>query len=69
MPGLSGIDLQGHLIATGHRIPIIFIAGYPDEKFRDRAMKAGAVGFFAKPYDARQLIACVEKALKLPDTN
>ena len=42
MPGLSGLDLQDRLIATGHRFPIIFITGYPDENVRVRAMKAGA---------------------------
>ena len=42
MPGLSGIDLQGRLIADGRYIPIIFVTGFPDEKFRVRAMSAGA---------------------------
>ena len=55
MPGLSGIDLQDHLIARGHRIPVIFITGYPDESVRTRAMKAGAVGFLSKPYRGRPL--------------
>ena len=47
MPGLSGIDLQDRLIARGHRIPIIFITGYPDDSVRARAMKAGAVPSWA----------------------
>jgi FixJ family two-component response regulator len=64
MPGLSGIDLQDHLIARGHRIPVIFITGYPDESVRTRAMKAGAVGFLSKPYRGDHLIGCIEKALK-----
>jgi CheY-like chemotaxis protein len=34
MPGLSGLDLQDQLIARGHRIPIIFITGYPDKNVR-----------------------------------
>ena len=55
MPGLTGIDLQDRLIADGHRIPIIFITGHPDDNVRARAMKAGAVGFLVKPVDARPL--------------
>ena len=47
MPGLSGCDLQDRLIARGHRIPIIFITGYPDENVRARAIKAGAVALAA----------------------
>jgi FixJ family two-component response regulator len=63
MPGLSGIDLQDHLVARGHRIPIIFITGHPDENVRTRAMKVGAVGFLSKPYRHEELIGCIEKAL------
>lgn len=63
MPGLSGIDLQDRLIAHGHRIPIIFITGYPNENDRTRAMKAGAVTFLTKPYVEAHLIRYIEKAL------
>ena len=62
MPGLSGVDLQDHLIARGHRIPIIFITGYPDENVRARAMKAGAIGFLSKPYDYHHLRDCIDSA-------
>jgi FixJ family two-component response regulator len=64
MPGPSGIDLQDRLIARGHRIPIIFITGHPEDSTRARAMKAGAVGFMTKPYNVEHLIACLDKALK-----
>jgi FixJ family two-component response regulator len=64
MPGLSGLDLQDLLIARGHRFPIIFITGHPNENVRARAMKAGAVAFLTKPFDADHLSGCVEKALQ-----
>ncbi len=63
MPGLSGIDLQDRLIARGHRIPVIFITGHPEDSARARAMKAGAVGFMSKPYNDEHLIAYLDKAL------
>jgi FixJ family two-component response regulator len=65
MPGLSGIELQCRLIARGHRIPIIFMTGYPDERVRIRAMEAGAVGFLSKPFSPDHLLGCLEKALRL----
>jgi hypothetical protein len=34
MPGLTGLNLQDRLIADGHRIPIIFITGHPDDNAR-----------------------------------
>src|SRR4051794_3052393 len=61
MPGLSGLDLQDRLIARGHRIPIIFITGNPDDSARARAMKDGAIAFFPKPVDGVQLIGCIKK--------
>ena len=64
MPGLSGIDLQDRLIARGHRIPIIFITGYPDDSVRARAMKAGAVAFLSKPYNHEHLLGYLDEALK-----
>jgi FixJ family two-component response regulator len=64
MPGLSGLDLQDRLIATGHRFPIIFITGYPDENVRVRAMKAGAIGFLSKPFNNDDLLSYLERALK-----
>ena len=63
MPGLSGLDLQDRLIADGHRIPVICVTAFQDEKFRVRAMRAGAVGFLSKPFDESSLISCLESAL------
>jgi FixJ family two-component response regulator len=34
MPGMSGLQLQSHLVAEGYRIPIIFITADPDERSR-----------------------------------
>ena len=65
MPGLSGLDLQSRLIADGRRIPVIFVTAFPDEKFRVRAMSAGAVSFLSKPLDESSLINCLETALNL----
>ena len=64
MPGLSGVDLQDHLTARGHRIPIIFITGHLDENVRARAMKAGAVAFLNKPVNLDHVLAYLGKALK-----
>ena len=64
MPGLSGLDLQDRLIASGHRIPIIFITGHPEEKLRMGAMKAGAIGFLRKPCSDEHLLGYLNKAFK-----
>jgi FixJ family two-component response regulator len=64
MPGLSGLDLQDHLVARGHCIPVIFITGYPEDSARARAMKAGAIAFLSKPFRSDHFIGCIDKALK-----
>ena len=63
MPGMSGIELQSHLIAQGHRVPIIFVTAFPETKARGHALRAGAIGFLGKPFDDENLISYLNKAL------
>ena len=62
MPGQSGLELQKQLLAEGHRTPVIFVTAFPEEKFRNRAMTAGAA-FLSKPFRDDTLIDCVKNAL------
>lgn len=64
MPGLSGIELQRSLLAEGQNVPFIFITAFPDQAFRDRALKAGAIGFLSKPFASSDLIECLERAFR-----
>jgi len=64
MPGMSGLDLQAKLNAQRSATPIIFITAHGDEKMRLQAMRAGAVGFLAKPFDAGILLDRVRLALE-----
>ena len=64
MPGLSGVDIQSHLVAEGHRLPMIFVTAFPDESLRARALAAGAFGFLSKPFNEGHLIGCLDQALK-----
>ncbi|MBV9530805.1 MAG: response regulator [Bradyrhizobium sp.] len=63
MPGMSGFDLQDHLIASGDMTPVIFVTALPEKRLRERALGAGALGFLTKPFSEDSLIACLEKAL------
>ena len=63
MPGMSGLDLQRHLAGSGNRMPVILITAFPLDHVRRQAEAEGAVGFFAKPFDARLMIDCIERAL------
>jgi FixJ family two-component response regulator len=63
MPGMSGVDLQNHLIAKGDKTPVIFVTAFPEDSLRARALGAGAFGFLTKPFSEDSLLACLDKAL------
>ena len=63
MAAMSGLDLLATMRVQGHAAPFIVITAFPDESVRARAMKAGAIGFLAKPFAAPNLIACLAAAL------
>jgi FixJ family two-component response regulator len=63
MPGMTGIELQGQLIARGHDLPVIFVTAFPEVKTKGRALAAGAVGYLDKPFSDQTLIECLNEAL------
>jgi len=63
MPGMSGEQLQMHLIASGRSFPIIFMTAFPQEGIRERVMAAGARGFLQKPADAGQIASSIADVL------
>jgi FixJ family two-component response regulator len=66
MPGMTGLDLQNHLQATGYDTPFVVISAFPEERFRTRALNAGAVAFLSKPFEEESLIGCINAALAKP---
>ena len=63
MPGLSGIDLQEELSKADYHMPIIFITGHGNIPMSVQAMKKGAVDFLTKPFDGKELLQTIEKAI------
>jgi len=63
MPGMTGIELQDRLIAQGHRLPIIFITAFPEMKARAQHLASGAVAILDKPFNAENLVICLDKIL------
>ena len=67
MPGMSGVELQAHLITQGNHVPFIFITAFPDERVRAQALKAGAICYLTKPFDEDSLIQGLQAVLKKQD--
>jgi FixJ family two-component response regulator len=64
MPGLSGLDLQQHLAASGNSKPVIFLTGHGDIPMTVQAMKAGALDFLTKPFRDQQLLDAVAAGIE-----
>ena len=62
MPGMDGLELQRHLVAT-HPIPIIFITDLRDANTREQAARAGAINVLNKPVSEETLIDALRSAL------
>ncbi len=64
MPGLSGLEVQSRLAASGSKIPIIFITAHENEKIYNAAMELGAVAFLQKPVDDQTLFNAIHRAFE-----
>jgi FixJ family two-component response regulator len=65
MSGMSGVDLQDQLNASGSSIPIIFMTAHADASVRTRALAAGAVDFLQKPFSDDALLEAIDRAIGL----
>ena len=63
MPRVSGLDAQRQLAENGVDLPLIFVTGHADISAIVRAMKAGAVEVFGKPFDHQAFIDAVHRAI------
>jgi FixJ family two-component response regulator len=63
MPGMTGIELNRHLIDVGYAIPTILVTAYPNDIDQDRALNDGVVCYLRKPVDEQRLTRCLRAAL------
>jgi len=60
MPGMDGLELQRRLVASNWKVPIIFISAHADAEIGARALQAGAIAFFHKPFNSAALLEAIE---------
>jgi FixJ family two-component response regulator len=65
LPGMSGMELQGHLAESGVALPLIIMTAHGDMPMVRKALKAGAVEFLIKPFQDAELLEAVEQAFAL----
>jgi FixJ family two-component response regulator len=61
--GKSGMAFHQEIVNSGIRIPVVFITGHGDIEMGVKAMKAGALDFFAKPFKDQDMLDAVSQAL------
>lgn len=64
MPGMSGLALHQHLVASGVPIPTVLITAYPEESIRARALQAGMLACLTKPFVDEELLGWIGSAAK-----
>lgn len=64
LPGMSGPELQDYLRREAIDIPIVFVSAHGDVPTAVNALKGGAVDFIQKPFDYREAVAAVRRALE-----
>ena len=61
--GISGIELQRRLAASGSKWPVIFMTASDDEATRNEAMDAGCIAYLRKPFARDVLLNAISKAV------
>jgi len=63
MPGLSGLELYNRLVKQGIPIPTILITAFPNDGDKERALRAGVVGYLTKPFNEAEILEFIHAAL------
>jgi FixJ family two-component response regulator len=64
LPGINGLELQGKLIESDNRVPIVFVTAQGTHANREKAMRRGASGFLSKPFRREDLLKIVGEAIE-----
>ena len=64
MPGLSGLELLGHLRQARPGTPVIVISGIGDRTHAEGLMRLGAFNFILKPFQLEEIEQSVALALE-----
>lgn len=66
MPGLDGHEVHERLQADPRtaRIPVVFLSANVQDAARETAMASGAAAYITKPYEPRDVIAVLRRAIE-----
>jgi len=62
LPGMTGLDLQEKLSASGASYPIVFMTAHDNPQWREKANKGGAIAYLRKPFGDQSLLDAIQFA-------
>ena len=66
MPGMTGIELHRHLLASNCKVPVVFITAHAsDDQARSEASSDWTVAYLTKPFSEDELLDAVHAASRL----
>jgi FixJ family two-component response regulator len=65
MGEMNGLEVQAHISALSPATRVIVITGREDPKMKAAVLRAGAIAFFSKPFDDREFLDAVRRALSM----
>jgi FixJ family two-component response regulator len=63
MPGMGGIELQRHLVAGHHEIPIVLMTAHEEECARAGALNRRSGAVLSKPFSEEALLNAIHSAI------
>jgi DNA-binding NtrC family response regulator len=63
MPGISGVELLGHVRQRFADIPVIIISGIDDREHAEGLIRLGAFDFLMKPFTLEKVETTVKRAV------
>lgn len=67
LPDRSGMEVLREIARRRPAVPVVVITGYATPDHAARAAEAGAADFMAKPFEAKELVDTVRRALAAAD--
>ena len=65
--GMSGIELQRQLQASGSSTPVIYITAHDEPETRELARAAGCVAYFRKTAPGQDVLEAIRRAANLKE--
>jgi FixJ family two-component response regulator len=63
MPGLDGLEVQAIIHKVSPESQVIVITARDEDSVREAALRGGVADFFSKPFDDKELLSAMRRAL------